>query len=450
MKRTAALALAVTLISALLLAINLRAAPLYNCDEALYAAVARNMAADGGYFRMTLNGLPYYDKPPLVFWLTAALGKLTGDSEFAIRWVMVAAGGAVAGLTFLLATLTAETRRAGFGAVAALFALKDFPVFARIGMMDMPLTAFVGAAILGFLLLARDAKPAGWLIALAALSISAAVLTKYVIGLLPLAVAAPLWLRYPAARRRLLLAAGLGLAVPALYFAGQLALHGRPYWDGFLFRHAGHNFVAQHGGETLPWWFYFEYLAGTRSLPITAAAVAGCFVFRGAPAGRAVFLIWFLLPLLVFSAAPTRFAWYLVVTMPALAVAGGWFVAALGRRWRSLAVAIVALWCVFGAANLFNRYTIRAPLSVAMKELCAVVVRDWRPGDRIILYRQMAITADQAYYYLDRRVLELAETIGTGSRTWVFVFKADESSVTFPSRIVTTTTRGAYDLYLIQ
>src|SRR3569833_2271787 len=50
-------------------------------NEAMYAEIARQMLRTGDWVTPHLNGAPYLNKPPLTFWLTAALIPITGSNE---------------------------------------------------------------------------------------------------------------------------------------------------------------------------------------------------------------------------------------------------------------------------------------------------------------------------------------------------------------------------------
>jgi 4-amino-4-deoxy-L-arabinose transferase-like glycosyltransferase len=61
-------------------------------DEPIRALVALEMHYSGHFFQPTLQGLPYYNKPPLFNWLLIALFRLTGrQDEFVLRLPTVAA-----------------------------------------------------------------------------------------------------------------------------------------------------------------------------------------------------------------------------------------------------------------------------------------------------------------------------------------------------------------------
>ena len=61
-------------------------------DEPIRALVALEMHLSGHFFQPTLQGLPYYNKPPLFNWLLIALFRLTGrQDELVLRLPTVAA-----------------------------------------------------------------------------------------------------------------------------------------------------------------------------------------------------------------------------------------------------------------------------------------------------------------------------------------------------------------------
>jgi 4-amino-4-deoxy-L-arabinose transferase-like glycosyltransferase len=89
--------------------------PLLDPDEGLYASIAREMLARGDWIVPHVNGLPYLEKPPLYFWLTAVTFWLFGPSEWATRlWSAVSALGTV--------LLTWRIGRRLYGAPAGLMA----------------------------------------------------------------------------------------------------------------------------------------------------------------------------------------------------------------------------------------------------------------------------------------------------------------------------------------
>ena len=72
--------------------------PLTDPDEGRYAEIAREMVASGDYVVPHLFSIPYLEKPPLLYWLTALSFGAFGESEIAARLVpaLTATAGVVA------------------------------------------------------------------------------------------------------------------------------------------------------------------------------------------------------------------------------------------------------------------------------------------------------------------------------------------------------------------
>ena len=58
---------------------------LWEPDEGFYANAALGMIDSGDYLVPRLNGAPFLDKPPLIYWLQAAGVRLLGRSEWGLR-----------------------------------------------------------------------------------------------------------------------------------------------------------------------------------------------------------------------------------------------------------------------------------------------------------------------------------------------------------------------------
>jgi 4-amino-4-deoxy-L-arabinose transferase-like glycosyltransferase len=132
-------------LAAVLLAPGLGRAPLDDPGEGQHAEIAREMLG-GSRITPRLNGVRYFDKPPLLYWLTAASFHQWGLTEGAARLApLLGALVAVAGTTLL------GVRLLGFGggllAGAALLSCALFAAFAR---YLRPETLFVAAIQWGF------------------------------------------------------------------------------------------------------------------------------------------------------------------------------------------------------------------------------------------------------------------------------------------------------------
>lgn len=119
-------------------------------NEGLYAEIAREMLAAHDWRQWIiphLNGLPYMEKPPLLYWLTAFSFALFGESEWSAR--LVPALSALACVA-LLVRFGVTVRRPKAGRMAALMFISGLGVTAmsHVLMFDMLLTALLTAALM--------------------------------------------------------------------------------------------------------------------------------------------------------------------------------------------------------------------------------------------------------------------------------------------------------------
>src|SRR5690242_12398454 len=55
-------------------------------DEAWYGSIAREIVRTGDFIKMMWNGQPYFDHPPMGFWLMSISYKIFGINEFSTRF----------------------------------------------------------------------------------------------------------------------------------------------------------------------------------------------------------------------------------------------------------------------------------------------------------------------------------------------------------------------------
>ena len=170
----------VVALSAALLAPGLGGAPFDDPGEGQHAEIARELLG-GSWLILRLNGVRYFDKPPLLYWLTAGSFTLFGPTEGAARLApLLGALLAVAGTVLLGVRLLG----AGWGALAGL-ALLSCALFAAFARYVRPETLFLAAIAWGFtgLLLALGRRAPAWsLVGCAALGTAA--LAKDPLGLI--------------------------------------------------------------------------------------------------------------------------------------------------------------------------------------------------------------------------------------------------------------------------
>ena len=138
---------AILFVAAILLFAN-SSHPLFEPDETRNAQLALNIVESGDWISLTLSGKPYWDKPPLLAWLTAISYKCFGVSEWSTRLPSQ-----VSSLFLIAFILLSGTKLLGFRAVAigstVLLLAWGFSFQSRYVTMDALLMLFTTMATLG-------------------------------------------------------------------------------------------------------------------------------------------------------------------------------------------------------------------------------------------------------------------------------------------------------------
>ena len=346
--------LALLVLLALFVGVDNMQRPLAHPDEGRYSEISREMAASGDWVTPRLNGIKYFEKPPLQYWASAAAFRLFGESPFTARIYT-----ALAGLLALAAVGYTARRLAGAdAALLAVGVLLSSPYFLGMGgvvTLDMGLAAWTTVAVCAFLLAA--AGPPGerrrWML-LAWAGMALAVLSKGLIGIV--FPAAAVFLHCLVHRDWRLLArmewargAALFLAITVPWFA--LVSAANPEFPRFFFVHEHfERFLTGSHRRGEPWWYFWPILfAGFLPwmLALVPAALEG-WRREAAAAGfpwRRFALLWSGFILLFFSASGSKLPAYILPVFPVFAlVLGEWLARAEPRRlWKMVAIVVPLL-----------------------------------------------------------------------------------------------------------
>ncbi|HEU4370182.1 MAG TPA: glycosyltransferase family 39 protein [Methylomirabilota bacterium] len=168
--------------------LGLGAAPFLDPPEGFHAAIAETLRQSGDWLTLRVNGVRYFDKPPLTYWLLAGSFGVAGPTEAAARlWPALAAIGAAA-VTGRIGLVLGGPR---VGLLAGLFVAANLGtfVFGREVKPDLVLTLLLVLAYAGFIVTYRGGGR--WGLALFYASLGLAALAKDVLGALgPLAMVA--------------------------------------------------------------------------------------------------------------------------------------------------------------------------------------------------------------------------------------------------------------------
>ncbi len=331
--------------------------PLANPDEGRYAGIPREMLARGDWVTPVLADVPYFEKPPLVYWTVGACRRLFGPGEFSARLTpaLFALGGVL--LTYA-AGRRLRGRETGIAAAVVLGTSVLYFVLGRILLLDMAVSVLMSATLFCFILGVREAPGARrrWLFYGLYASAALATLTKGLIGFLVTGAVMFLWLLVFNQWKRLRplhLPTGilLFLAIAAPWHV--LAAQRNESWAQFYFVHEHwERFTTTAHGRYEPWWFFGPILL-MGLFPWTGFLWAG--IREGVAGGwgrrkenaEAWFLItWAAFVFLFFSKSQSKLIPYILPVLPPLAVLIG---AALVRGIAEGAK-LVAGMRVFGAA----------------------------------------------------------------------------------------------------
>ncbi|MBI3291331.1 MAG: glycosyltransferase family 39 protein [Elusimicrobia bacterium] len=299
---------------------------LWDPDEGRYAEIAREMVEQQEWVTPHLNYLKYFEKPPLMYWLTALSLKVFGEREVAARlWCALFGVGGVL-LTYGLGTLLGGAAL-GWPAAIILGTALGYVGFSQYLTLDMALTFLTTLAL--FCLTLERTRPQYRGLALVGMSVAVgcAVLTKGLIGIFPFGVALVTWLldreRLPFQPFRWGVRLLIAAAVAAPWFV--LVSLRNPEFPRFFFLHEHLQRFLTHGHERPGSLLYYVPVVLLGFFPWSC-----CFPIRGlhqSPRWRGFPLVWAGVILGFFSLSRSKLPGYVLPAFPALALL-------IGERWR--------------------------------------------------------------------------------------------------------------------
>jgi 4-amino-4-deoxy-L-arabinose transferase-like glycosyltransferase len=284
-------------------------------DEARYADVGRAMAVSGDWITPRLWGSPWFEKPALLYWMTA-LGFRAGlDQDLAPRLPVALLS--VGFVLFFAWILRREFGgRAAFYSAAMLATSALWLGFSHVAVFDLPLSATFGACML-LVMSDRRTRPQ---MAVAGALLGAAMLSK---GFVPCVLFLPALWRLRRDWRQIALIAVTAALVAAPWYALVTARNGQPFIDDFFWKQQFSRLSSPDLQHVQPFWFYLPVmLAGF--FPWTPL-VFGFWRDRSLIRDpRVQFLLaWLLWGLVFFSASLNKLPGYVLPLFPALAALTG-------------------------------------------------------------------------------------------------------------------------------
>jgi 4-amino-4-deoxy-L-arabinose transferase-like glycosyltransferase len=326
--------------------------PLALPDEGRYAEVGRWMWMTGDWLTPRLDGIPFFHKPPLLYWLEASAMTLLGASPWVARLVVALHACLMMGLMAVCARHIAGAdvaRRAAwmFGSSLA------FLIGGQYVNHDMMVATWMGVAIWCFAraLMHDGGVHAGWA-RWGFVACALGVLSKGLMGLLLPGFVLFVWVAYTWQWRKILSLPWVsGLLLFAAIALPWFVLAAREHPDMLAYMFGKHQFgryTATTFNNARPWWFYglaitvlmfpWVFVAtadgvqrlralATRTTPADAGGVD--------PRWVALCWIWVVAILGFFSIPNSKLIGYALPVMPPLAVLAAlwWQKHAASRAW---------------------------------------------------------------------------------------------------------------------
>lgn len=297
--------------------------PFATPDEARYVEIPREMVETGDYITPRLNGVKYFEKPPLLYWLQAGVMKTFGLTETVMRSVTALLGALGVALTFAFAT---STLGFSIGVLASLILATSPLYFAMAHMitLDMSTTVFITLALV-FFYSAIIAEP-GWTRRLRfwgfAVACALGVMTK---GVMALAISGPiivLWLTL--SRHWSKLRPFYPISATILFLALVLPWHiavsiQNPefLYKYFIVEHVL-RFTTNHHDRYQPIWFFIPILLigffpWSAFSPLLGKGLKNKSL-------KTYLMLWAFWPLLFFSFSHSKLVPYILPSFPPLAI----------------------------------------------------------------------------------------------------------------------------------
>jgi len=358
---------------------------LFNPDEGRYAEIPREMVASGNWVTPRLDGIKYFEKPPLQYWATAVAFEIAGPHAWTTRLWPALCGYLGLLLSFAVGARLYGERAAWFAVLVQASSLL-YVGLARVATLDMGLTVTLQLALAALLLLVHEReRPLRWPAWLLGAGVALAVLSKGLIGIVIPAAAAALymlcyrdWGLMLRARPWWTLVALLAIASP-WFILVSLRNPEFPHFF-FIYEHFQRYLSSATFGRYQPAWFFVPMLA-LGLIPWTGLAPRALIEgIRAAPREPAtgLLLLWAAFVFAFFSASQSKLVPYILPMLPALSLLFGRALARLsaerlGMHLRGVAVAaalvagaVLVLWRIPQGARLAARASTASIVAFAL------------------------------------------------------------------------------------
>jgi 4-amino-4-deoxy-L-arabinose transferase-like glycosyltransferase len=356
---------------------------LFDWDEINFAESAREMIVTGNYSRVQIDFHPFWEKPPLFFWMQALSMKAFGVNEFAARFPNAVIGILTIFLFYLIGKKLYDEK---FGLIWSLAYLGSFlpHLYFKSGIIDpfFNFFMFLGVIFLAKSISETENKKGLSFALLAGASVGLAILTKGPVGLLiPALTVLVYWITVKFKKitnwKNILVFAVTAFLIASLWFGIEMINNG--FWfirefvkyqvDLFL------NPVASHGEP-----FYYHFVVVFFGcFPISVLALPFLFKRKLDPSNeKENFLKWmiilFWVVIILFSIVKTKIVHYSSLTYFPLSFIAARFIYQMLSEKATLKKYM--FWIIAVTGTLFSLLLIALPLVPVFKDLFIPYIKD--------------------------------------------------------------------------
>jgi 4-amino-4-deoxy-L-arabinose transferase-like glycosyltransferase len=424
----------VTCMTAMLYLFKIQVNDIWTENESFYAEAVREMFERNNFIDITYNYAPRFQKPPLTYWLIAASTKLFGMNELAIRLPIVL-------LAFGTALLTWSMTKRLYGEKTALLAFVMEAISIQVvagkhyASPEIPLLFFFTLTLWLFLKWELTGKKS--YISMSAVALGLTVLTKgypylvVITGIMALYLLLQSKLEIPAFVEKLRnMNPPLFVAIVALtglgWYAVMFLRNGEAYMS-VLNRETIERAVSQKSSgivESLLFypgvmmWSFFPY---STILPLAIPY----YIAKPRKMQEVLFAVsWFLVMLVVFTAAKGKLPTYFIQANPALAILCSHFImswtpkSTLSRSFLAVVLILPALAGivlsailvkVFGLSPLFYALPTAALLLLSLPFMPSVMARFDETEKRLMTWLQPFFCTFSALFIIGAGVMPALE-----------------------------------------
>lgn len=380
------------LVAVLLVLAALR--PLALPDEGRYGEIGRWMLVSGDWLIPRVDGIPFFHKPPLLYWLEALSLWVFGVTGWSVRLV-VAAHAAMMLVVSYLAIRRISTAQHAHTAVWMLGSSLSFLIGGQYVNHDMVVAAWISVALWCFgLAFALHDRPHLWLARAGFAACGFGILAKGLIGLVLPGLVVLIWLLATRQMRKVLHLPWISGLILFCVIALPWFVVAQLKFDQLLH----YMFVKQHFqrytettfNNAQPFWFYGVALA-LLFFPWLGFVIYQAWVSlkRAAPVMPpglngmvALWWIWLLTIFVFFSIPSSKLVGYMLPVMPALAAlaALGWNAAFVHQARKQQIFALLcglSLLAAIGVNIAAARYTVKqSAYDIAQEFSCQATATD--------------------------------------------------------------------------